>query len=143
MTTSDAIKKKLGLTKDTIVVIKSFDEKRNDMTVEGTYIATCHDPCYTFYVPPSVLLLISQYETKPTNLPFTYIISFPMSTPFPPLLLYHFPRSHFPLSSFIISHVLIFHMFSFLFSHYFFSHSPRFSHFLQALLTRPKSKNSL
>ena len=36
VTTSDAIKKKLGLTKDTLVVIKSFDEKRNDMTVEGT-----------------------------------------------------------------------------------------------------------
>ena len=37
VTTSDAIKKKLAITKDTVVVLKSFDEKRNDLAADGAF----------------------------------------------------------------------------------------------------------
>ena len=37
ITSSDAIMKKLAVTKDTVVVLKTFDEKRNDLAADGAF----------------------------------------------------------------------------------------------------------
>jgi D-ribose pyranose/furanose isomerase RbsD len=68
ITTAAAIKKDLAITKDTVVVLKNFDELRNDLTIEKAFVAADVEA----FINAAVVPLVQEFsQVTPPPLPLS------------------------------------------------------------------------